>query len=104
MGTEDLPLEVGLSVDGGFAPLSLQRRVVRITAEGLPTDQAEELRRAVDAVAAPSADAPSEQLSGMPDVMVYRVQLPGRQLVFDDVTATPEQRELVTLVTRLARQ
>jgi hypothetical protein len=38
----------------------------------------------------------------MPDVLVYRLEAPGGTLVFDDVTATPEEHQLVGLISALA--
>lgn len=100
MTAADGPLEVGLSVEGGFAALGRAPTVLHVTADRLAADDQAELRAAVERVLARTE--PDRPLSGMPDVLVYRLRLPGRLLVVDDVTATPEERVLVALVRRLA--
>ena len=103
MGTDSEPLDVALTVEGGFAPLGPQPQVFRGSADSLAAEPARELRRAVaDAVGAVPETSP-ERRSGRPDVLLYRLVVNGQVLVFDDVTATPPQHELVALVRRLAR-
>jgi len=98
--TDPQPLEVRLTVDGGFAPLGPTPRVYRVATADLGPADAERLRRAVAATV--QSETGPERLSGMPDVLVYRLEMRGHAAVFDDVTATPGQHELVALVMELA--
>lgn len=100
MTAAEQPLEVGLSVEGGLVALGRGPLVLHVSSDRLAPEQRARLRSAVDAVLALATPGPP--LSGMPDVRVYRLQLPGRVVVVDDVTATPEERELVALVQALA--
>jgi hypothetical protein len=99
MVVEPEPDEVRLSVEGGLVPLGPSARACRVVVADLAPQDAARLRVALEAAAGPASD---DRLSGMPDVRIYRLQLPGRTAVFDDVTATPEEHALVGLVSELA--
>lgn len=97
-GARGLRLE--LTVEGGFAHLGGSPTRISVERSALPHDDA----AALDEMLA-TADLPSRppvDVSGMPDVFVYRLRLGGDveagPVTFDDVTATPELHALVAWI------
>jgi hypothetical protein len=96
------PTRIELAVEGGFAALA--PRTVTVDLDVLPEPTATELRTEVEDVC--SAERPEIDVSGAPDVFVYRLAVTGQvtagPVTFDDVTASPELRALVARVQELA--
>lgn len=97
-------MRIELIVEGGFAPLGGPSRRFCVDQAALDPAQLEELGALLRAAHLGPGGGP--ELSGMPDVFVYRLRVTDEQgdrtMTFDDLTATPDLRALVARVRDLA--